>query len=162
MKASREIYNKDMNKALVILLVVVVVLVGGYFLFTNKRVAPTGDVNSDQGSGVNIPPLVGDAPAGGETPTQPQVKEFTVEASNFSFSVKEMKVKKGDTVKVVFKNTESMHDWVIDEFNAKTKQIKAGESETIEFVADKNGTFEYYCSVGTHRQMGMKGNLIVE
>lgn len=90
------------------------------------------------------------------------VKTFTVDASSFEFSVKEMRVKKGDTVKVVLTNTGGMHDWVLDEFDAKTRQLASGQSETIEFVADQVGTFEYYCSVGNHRQMGMVGNLIVE
>jgi plastocyanin len=35
-------------------------------------------------------------------------------------------------------------------------------STFIEFVANKKGKFEYYCSVGEHRAMGMKGNLVVE
>ena len=73
-----------------------------------------------------------------------------------------MKLRKGDTVKIVFKNSGGMHDWVIDEFSAKTKRIAANQEDTIQFVADKAGTFEYYCSVGNHRQMGMKGNLIVQ
>ena len=33
---------------------------------------------------------------------------------------------------------------------------------TAEFTADKVGSFEYYCSVGSHRSMGMKGVLKVE
>ena len=81
---------------------------------------------------------------------------------NFGFSETEIRVKKGDTVEIQFTNEAGFHDWVIDEFNAKTKQLKAGESETVTFVADKAGTFEYYCSVGSHRQMGMVGKLIVE
>lgn len=89
-------------------------------------------------------------------------KEFTVEGSPYMFSLKEMRVKKGDIVKVTFVNKEGMHDWVVDEFNARTKQLKAGESDTVTFVADTAGTFEYYCSVGTHRQMGMVGKLVVE
>lgn len=55
-----------------------------------------------------------------------------------------------------------MHDFVIDELNVKTKIVKDGESETVEFTPDQTGTFEFYCSVGQHRQMGMKGTLIVE
>lgn len=89
-------------------------------------------------------------------------KAFTVVGDNFAFDVKEIKVKKGDTVKVTFENKEGFHDWVVDEFKAKTKQIAAGASETVEFVANKAGTFEYYCSVGQHRKMGMVGKLIVE
>lgn len=94
--------------------------------------------------------------------TSENVKSFKVEGENFSFSLKEIRVKKGDTVEIVFINKKGFHDWTIYEFNAKTKQINTGESETIRFVADKAGSFEYYCSVGTHRQQGMVGTLIVE
>jgi nitrosocyanin len=94
--------------------------------------------------------------------TTAEAKMLTVDATNFKFNQTELKVKKGDKVKVVFNNKEGMHDFVLDEFNTKTKQLKAGESETVEFTADKAGTFEYYCSVGQHRQMGMVGKLIVE
>ena len=51
---------------------------------------------------------------------------------------------------------------MIDEFGVRTKQITAGQTDEINFTADKVGTFEYYCSVGKHRALGMKGNLIVE
>lgn len=90
------------------------------------------------------------------------VKTFTVTGRSFSFSPNEIRVKKGDRVKINFVNESGFHDWVIDEFNARTNKISGGQSETIEFVADKTGTFEFYCSVGNHRQAGMKGNLIVE
>ncbi len=88
--------------------------------------------------------------------------DFTVKANNFAFDMKEIRVKKGDLVKITLDNTEGFHDWKVDEFSAATKVLKVGESETISFVADQAGTFEYYCSVGQHRAMGMKGNLIVE
>lgn len=91
-----------------------------------------------------------------------QTKTFNVEGGMFYFNPKEIRVKQGDTVRIVFTNKEGFHDWTIDEFNARTTQIAAGKTETIQFVADKTGTFEYYCSVGNHRAMGMKGNLIVE
>lgn len=91
-----------------------------------------------------------------------EVKTFEIEGKPYSFSINEIRVKKGDTVKIVFTNTQGFHDWVIEEFNARTNQTQAGQTETVLFVADKAGVFEYYCSVGDHRQKGMKGNLIVE
>jgi plastocyanin len=90
------------------------------------------------------------------------VKDFTVTGSNFKFNPATMTVKQGDTVRVTFINSGGTHDWRIDEFNAGTKVIQGGQQETIQFVADKKGSFEYYCSVGNHRQMGMKGTLVVE
>ena len=92
---------------------------------------------------------------------QGEVKEFTVEGGNFAFTPSTMTVKKGDTVRITFKNMEGFHDFVIDEFDVKTQQIQGGTEETVEFVADEAGTFEYYCSVGKHREMGMKGTLTV-
>lgn len=87
---------------------------------------------------------------------------FIVTGDNFAFAPSTMTVKKGDTVTVTFKNTEGFHDFVIDELSgATTSRIKGGEEETITFVADKAGVFEYYCSVGEHRAMGMVGTLTV-
>ena len=75
----------------------------------------------------------------------------------------DIKVKQGDKVKIEFSSTQGFHDWTLDEFNAATKQVMDTDGSTIvEFVADKKGTFEYYCSVGSHRANGMKGNFIVE
>jgi len=96
------------------------------------------------------------------TVSQGQVKTIEVSGKPFSFTPSEIRVKKGEKIKIVFKNEEGFHDWVIDEFNARTPQIQAGKTAEVEFTADKIGTFEYYCSVGDHRAKGMKGNLIVE
>ncbi len=90
------------------------------------------------------------------------VKEFTITGKNFSFSPSSITVKKGDKVKITFKNTEGFHDFKIDEFGVATKQAKSPDTEVLEFVATKSGSFEYYCSVGSHRSMGMKGTLIVQ
>ena len=97
-----------------------------------------------------------------EQPVPAKTVSIDVTAKNFSFDRAEIRVKKGDTVTVRVTNAEGFHDWVIDEFNAKTPRLSAGGEAAVTFVADKAGTFEYYCSVGSHRQMGMVGKLIVE
>ncbi len=87
---------------------------------------------------------------------------FTVVGNNFAFAPSTMTVKKGDTVTIVFQNSDGYHDFVIDEFSsAKTSRLQGGAEESITFVADTAGSFEYYCSVGEHRAMGMKGTLVV-
>jgi plastocyanin len=91
-----------------------------------------------------------------------QTREFNVTGKNFEFSLGEIKVKKGDTVRINFSSTDGFHDWTIDEFAASTEQVNTGGASTVVFTADRAGTFEYYCSVGSHRQLGMVGNLIVE
>ncbi|MBI1754664.1 cupredoxin domain-containing protein [Candidatus Azambacteria bacterium] len=91
------------------------------------------------------------------------VKTFSVSGQNFSFTPSEIRVKKGDKVRINFTNAGGWpHDWVVDGFNAQAPQVEAGKSSSVEFTADKAGTFEYYCSVGQHRQQGMVGKLVVE
>lgn len=92
----------------------------------------------------------------------PNAKLFTVTGSNFVFDVEEIRVKEGDTVTIHFMSAEGVHDFVIDEFNVQTQKVGTGEVSSVTFVADKKGTFEYYCSIGSHRANGMEGKLIVE
>lgn len=87
---------------------------------------------------------------------------FTVEGGNFTFAPNEIRVKKGETVKILFKNVEGFHDFVIDEFDVKTAQLQADMEEMVEFTPMEAGEYEFYCSVGKHREMGMVGTLIVE
>lgn len=159
-----------MNK-IVSVLVVVIVLVVGFILFKNKGVAPASiEVEGEASTsipGENTSGTSSPMPAPGnegveEMIVEDNVKEFVVDATSFSFSPSTMVVDRGDTVKITLKNAKGVHDLKIDEFTgASTRILNAGESETITFVADKSGTFEYYCSVGNHRAMGMVGTLTV-
>ena len=103
-----------------------------------------------------------DAMQSSDSAMSTDVKEFTITGSSFSFSQSTINVKKGDTVKITFKNSGGMHDFVLDDFSVRTKVISSGETDSIQFTADKTGQFEYYCSVANHRAMGMKGTLTVE
>lgn len=89
-------------------------------------------------------------------------KTIEVSSQNFSFTPSEITVKKGETVKIVFTNTLGMHDFVIDDLGVRTPVVKQGEKSEVEFTPEKTGVYEYYCSVGNHRKMGMKGTLTVE
>ena len=89
-------------------------------------------------------------------------REFKVLGSNYMFSPGVMHAKEGETIKVIFYNIEGLHDFKIDELNVATQLLEENDTQTVEFVADKQGTFEYYCSYMSHRQQGMVGKLIVE
>lgn len=91
-----------------------------------------------------------------------EAKVFNIGGVNHAFDVKEIRVKKGDTVTINFESTDGYHDWVIDEFGAATEKVQPGTPTSVTFVADRSGSFEYYCSVGNHRAQGMVGTLIVE
>jgi plastocyanin len=82
--------------------------------------------------------------------------------TDFAYDIKQIKVKKGDTVTINFISEGGFHDWALDEFRAFTDRVNEGEGVTsVTFVADKVGTFQYYCSVMSHRQQGMVGYLVV-
>jgi plastocyanin len=91
-----------------------------------------------------------------------KTKVFDISGTNFSFSENEIVVHEGDTVTINFSSESGFHDWVVGEFDAATDQISAGDTTSVTFVADKSGSFEFYCSVGNHRAQGMIGTLVVE
>lgn len=91
-----------------------------------------------------------------------QVRTIEVTGANYSFSPSTLVIRKGVKVNITFKNSGGMHSFVVDELNIKTKVIKDGEQETVSFTPEKAGTFEFYCSVGNHRAMGMKGTITVQ
>ncbi|MCF7815781.1 MAG: cupredoxin domain-containing protein [Candidatus Pacebacteria bacterium] len=116
------------------------------------------------GSDVGMELPIADVVVDTELPTTeaPQTKVFEVAGENFSFNLKEIHVTKGDVVTINFISTEGFHDWVLDEFSARTEKVQTGNSSKVTFVADEVGTFEYYCSVGSHRASGMVGTLVVK
>lgn len=102
------------------------------------------------------------APVASGTEGTTEVREIEIDGSNFAFAPKEVRVPYGSQVKIVFKNTGGTHDLVIDEFDVRTKIIQGDATDSVTFTANKKGSFQYYCSVGSHREMGMWGTLIVE
>lgn len=162
--------NKTVLSVLFVFLAIIVA--GGIVFAVNNR------TKQDQATMEQVTPSPMEAspttgvtsePSGAMEKTSPTAAEqsgatktFTVVGTNFAFSPTTIKVKKGDSVTVTFKNDAGFHDFVIDELNVRTEVLGAGKSQTVTFVADKAGTFAYYCSVGNHRKMGMEGKLIVE
>ena len=95
-----------------------------------------------------------------------ETKEFDIKAKKWDFSPDTITVNKGD--KVIL-NIESLddgsgigHGIVIHEFGV-SKSFRGGDLVTVEFLADKKGTFIFFCSVYCGSGHGsMKGKLIVK
>lgn len=137
----------------------------------NQQISDIQPTSSDQpsavaGASTSDTSVTGDNPSPTDQPSSSDstatVKSFTIEGANFKFNPNQITVNKGDTVRITFKNTEGTHNFIIDDFNVKSKLLKTGEEDTVSFVADKTGSFDYYCSVGNHRAMGMQGTLVVQ
>ncbi|MDP2641906.1 MAG: cupredoxin domain-containing protein [bacterium] len=150
-----------MNNKIIAVIVIIILVAGALLLFGDKIGAPTG-LELNNNSTTETGGSDADGAAGGAAGIEEtSIKEFVVDASSFKFSPANITVDNGDTVQITVKNIGGVHDLKIDEFNAATRTLNSGEEQTITFVADKTGTFEYYCSIGSHRAMGMVGTLVV-
>ena len=100
-----------------------------------------------------------------ETPkptTSPSVKEFTMTAKQFSFDPATIEVNKGDKVRIVVTSKDVPHGIAIPEYGIN-QRLDVGKPVTIEFTADKQGTFLAFCSVACGAGHGnMKGQIIVK
>lgn len=155
--------QKNNTNMVVTVVVIAVVLIGG-FMFLNRpstTEAPTMELVPTTAETDMVEPTTSTDASTGE-PMAGDIVTIDMEAGSFYFTPKEIRVKKGQTVRVNLTAKDMMHNFNIDEFNIKGTTVKAGESTTIEFVADKVGSFEYYCSVANHRKNGQVGTLIVE
>jgi plastocyanin len=104
--------------------------------------------------------------AGDDTDAAPtDVKVVEITASSFSYDVKNIEAAPGQKLRLVVTNDGGDHDLVLDDFAARTRVLGAGESQTLDIEipasAEAGQTYEYYCSVGDHREMGMTGTITV-
>ena len=109
-----------------------------------KQQAPTGNVQAVE-----------------KTEPSSEVKEFRMTAKQFSFVPETIEVNKGDKVRLIVTSIDVPHGIAIPEYGIN-ERLDPGKPVTIEFIADKQGTFTAFCSVicgAGHRDM--KGKIIV-
>ncbi len=88
--------------------------------------------------------------------------EFTITAKSHEFDPSVITVKKGEKVRLLITAADRDHGFKLEGYDID-QVLKQGHTETIEFTADKAGTFTFKCSVYCGRGHGkMKGKLIVE
>jgi len=148
-----------MNKMGIVVLIVLILGAGAY-LVMNSSYSPNSASAMNPLAAVQTTTPQTTAPS---TVSMGTAKEFLVGGNEFAFSPNTLTVNKGDTVKVTFTNNGKYpHNFVINELNVKGKTIQPGESDTVSFTADKAGSFEYYCSVDSHKDKGMTGTITVQ
>jgi cytochrome c oxidase subunit 2 len=99
-------------------------------------------------------------PQGSATP--PAVREVEVVAEKFKFTPERIEVNQGDLVRVTVRSADVTHGWEIKAFDVDAYARKGGRPETVEFVADRAGSFEITCSEYCGRgHKRMKGVLVV-
>ena len=105
--------------------------------------------------------LVGQGTPVPQVSAQGDFKEFKMTAKQFAFEPSTIEVNKGDKVRLIVTSTDVPHGIAIPEYGIN-QRLDPGIPATIEFTADKQGTFSAYCSVACgsgHRDM--KGKIIV-
>jgi cytochrome c oxidase subunit 2 len=99
--------------------------------------------------------------APGDVPLSPP-RAFEMTASRFRFEPETVEVTEGERVRLILRSTDTEHGFSVKKLNLKVAVPKTGEPITVEFVADKAGTYEFkcseYCGSGHGR---MKGRIVV-
>ena len=91
-----------------------------------------------------------------------EVKEFKMTAKQFQFDPATIEVNKGDKVRLIVTSLDVPHGIAIPEYNIN-ERLDPRKPVTIEFTADKQGTFTAFCSVFCGAgHSGMKGKIIVK
>jgi plastocyanin len=88
-----------------------------------------------------------------------QDKAITLRDYSYEFRPTTIQVNKGDVVMIRFMATDSPQALMIEGYNVKTGIVQPGAYETIQFVADKAGTFNFYSYLDNG--IGPIGKLIV-
>jgi nitrosocyanin len=91
-----------------------------------------------------------------------EVKEFNVVAYRWGFEPSVISVNKGDKVRITATSRDVPHGFAIDEYGINL-YLDGLRPKTVEFIADKAGTFIFYCNVpcGSGHN-SMRGKLIVK
>ena len=85
-----------------------------------------------------------------------EVKEFTIKAFRFGYSPDVIEINRGDNVKIIIENTDTLHGIRIPDLEIKGNDV-------VEFTADKQGEFDWYCNnMCGEGHMQMRGKLIVK
>lgn len=91
------------------------------------------------------------------------IKEIAVSAKEFAYSPSTINLKKNERVRIKFTNDGGMtHNLVIEGMDVSTKNIGSGESDSVEFTPLQAGTFTFFCSIDSHRGLGLEGKMIVQ
>jgi len=153
--------NKFFTKGTIIGIAVIAALasVGGYFALGSM--VPVNGTTPVFGTPTNLYILATHTTTDGyifqEQSTRQGKKSLSTGAVDVSIHVI-----KGELVSIHVinedKETQSQQDLNIDEFNVHTKKLNYFQAQTINFIADKTGTFKYYSTI--HPEM--KGTIVVE
>ena len=113
------------------------------------------------GAAALVAPICAALPRLGRQDQAPNRRAITLTARNYAFSPDRIEIIKDDLVSLTIEGADQVHSFAIDEFRI-AKRIAAGTTVTIEFRADRAGSFTYYCNIAADPGCkAMRGTLVV-
>lgn len=100
--------------------------------------------------------LVAALPMAAAAPAQDEVE---VVAAREGFRPKALKVRKGETVRLLLTTTDEEHCFAVDAFRVE-KRIVPGKTTTLDLTPDRVGSFPFYCCLEPASE-AMRGRLVV-
>ena len=89
--------------------------------------------------------------------------EFTLVGHSGQWGPDVIRVREGETVRLRLTSADVVHGFAFKAYGIEVDEVYPGKVKTIEFVADKPGTFLFNCTIvcnAGHRHM--EGEIIVE
>jgi heme/copper-type cytochrome/quinol oxidase subunit 2 len=78
--------------------------------------------------------------------SEPQERNFRIEAGQFAYSPSELEVNPDDIVNIQLVSTDVVHGLYVDGYDIAMK-ADPGQTATLSFIADKPGSFRFRCNV---------------
>src|SRR3990172_10920830 len=122
--------------------------------------------NEEENKGKNTPPAEEEEEE--ETPPNTtgsgETMEVSISGDEYTFNPPTVTVPRDTLIRLTFTNLgSSAHDFAIPTFGVATPLVSPGSSRTIEFTTPTTpGSVEYICGVLGHKDLGMRGTLIIE
>jgi cytochrome c oxidase subunit 2 len=126
---------------------------------TQQTTAPANAATPQEANTAPVPENI----STGADALSSHVVEINMTVRKFAFSPGVIHVKQGDRVIIHIVDSDDDHGIAIQGYNQQIKFGSGNEGKTLDFIADKPGTFTFYCNVPCgpgHRDM--TGQLIVD
>ena len=82
-----------------------------------------------------------------------------------TYNTSEVDVEAGETVRFVYTHEGGRHDLVLEENGQRVTGTEVltteGATDSFTHTFEEGGSYQFYCSVGTHRAQGMEGDIVL-